>query len=287
MNTTIRFPNLGLEFNPGRYIELPFIDIAYYGILVTCGMLAGCAIAYAEAKRTKQNTDDYWDIFTYIMISAIVGARLYYVIFEWEYYSQNLLEIFNIRNGGLAVYGGIIACAITLFFYTRKKKLSLSLIADTFALGLVMGQIIGRWGNFFNREAFGGYTENLFAMQIPVSEANGVTYELLEKAIEINGEFFIQVHPTFLYESLWNLMLFIFLLLYRNHKKFDGEVFSLYLVGYGIGRAIIEGLRTDQLTIGNTGIAASQLLSIILVIAATFFIIYNRKKAAKKGLTTA
>lgn len=285
MNTTIRFPNLGLEFNPGQYIELPFINIAYYGILVTCGMLAGCAIAYAEAKRTKQNTDDYWDIFTYIMISAIVGARLYYVIFEWDYYSQNLLEIFNIRNGGLAVYGGIIACAIVLFFYTKKKKLNFALIADTAALGLVIGQAIGRWGNFFNREAFGGYTNNLLAMQIPVSEANGVTTELLEKAVEINGSLFIQVHPTFLYECLWNLMVFIILFLYRKHKKFDGEVFLFYVVGYGIGRALIEGLRTDQLIIGNTGIAASQLLSVVLVIAAIIFIIYKRK-SANKGLTT-
>lgn len=283
MNTTIRFPNLGLEFNPGKYINLPFIDIAYYGILVGIGMLAGFAITLYGAKRTKQNVDDYWDIVTYILISAIVGARIYYVIFQWEYYSQNLLEIFNLRQGGLAVYGGIILCAITLLIYTRKKNLNFWLMADTFAPGLVMGQIIGRWGNFFNREAFGGYTDGLFAMQIPVAESNGVTMELLEKAIEINGEPFIQVHPTFLYESLWNLMIFIILLLYRSHKKFDGEVFAVYAIGYGIGRAIIEVLRTDQLIINALGLPVSQLLSIVLILSFSGFVIYNRIRIKKSA----
>lgn len=281
MNTTIRFPNLGLEFNPGKAISIFGFDIAYYGIIIGCGMLIGALIAFAEAKRTKQNVDDYYDFTTYTLIAAILGARLYYVIFEWDYYSKNLLEIFNIRNGGLAVYGGIIASIITLYVFTRKRKLNFWLMADTAALGLVFGQMLGRWGNFFNREAFGGYTNNILAMQIPVSEANGVTADLLEKAITINGELFIQVHPTFLYESLWNLCLFAILLIYHTHKKFNGEVWCLYVAGYGIGRTLIEELRTDQLTIGNTGIAVSQFLSIVLVIAAISFIVYNRRKLKK------
>lgn len=282
MNTTIRFPNLGLEFHPGKSISVFGFEIAYYGIIIACGMLVGALIAYAEAKRTKQNVDDYIDFTTYTLIAAILGARIYYVIFEWDYYSKNLMEIFNIRNGGLAIYGGIIASVITLIIFTRIKKLNFWLMADTACLGLVVGQIIGRWGNFFNREAFGGYTDNLLAMQIPVSVSNGVTAGLLEKAVTINGELFIQVHPTFLYEGLWNLMIFILLLLYRKHKKFDGEVFALYVAGYGVGRAIIESLRTDQLIIKHLGLPASQLLSVLLVIASAGFIIYNRQKIKKQ-----
>lgn len=281
MNTTIRFPNLGLEFNPGKAISIFGFDVAYYGIIIGCGMIIGALIAFAEAKRTKQNLDDYYDFATYTLIAAILGARLYYVIFEWDYYSRNLLEIFNIRNGGLAVYGGIIASVITLLVFTRKRKLNFWIMADTAALGLVIGQAIGRWGNFFNREAFGGYTNNLLAMQIPVSEANGVTVELLEKAVTINGDLFIQVHPTFLYECVWNVCLFIILMIYHTHKKFDGEVWWFYVGGYGIGRSIIEGLRTDQLILGNTGIAVSQLLSIVLVCVAIGCIVYNRRKAKK------
>lgn len=281
MNTTIRFPNLGLELHPGKAITIFGFDIAYYGIIIACGMLIGALIAYSEARRTRQNVDDYIDFTTYTLIAAIIGARLYYVIFEWDYYSHNLLEIFNIRNGGLAIYGGIIASVITLIVFTRVKKLNFWLMADTACLGLVAGQIIGRWGNFFNREAFGGYTDNLFAMQLPVSVSNGVTAELLEKAVTINGDLFIQVHPTFLYEGCWNLCIFILLMLYRTHKKFDGEVFALYVAGYGIGRALIEGLRTDQLIIKALGLPVSQLLSILLVIASIAFIAYNRIQLKK------
>lgn len=282
MNQLIRFPNLGLDLYPGKSLTIFGFEIAYYAIAITIGMLAGANIAYAEAKRTNQNVEDYEDFTFFTIIAAIVGARLYYVIFEWDYYSNHLSEIFNIRQGGLAIYGGIIASVITLIVFTKIKKLNFWLMADTAVLGLVVGQIIGRWGNFFNREAFGGYTDNLFAMQIPVSVSNGVTPELLEHAVTINNEIFIQVHPTFLYESLWNLGVFILLLLYRNRKKFHGEVFSLYVLGYGVGRFFIEGLRTDQLIIKPFNLPVSQLLSLILVIASIAFISYNRIKLKKQ-----
>jgi len=284
-NTTIRFPNLNFEVHPGKSIEVFGIELAFYGMIIGLAMMVGVIIAYYEAKRTNQNVEDYLDFTIWTLIMAIVGARLYYVIFEWDYYGQHLLQIVTgIRDGGLAIYGGIIASLITLFIFTKIKKLNFWLMADTAVLGLVVGQIIGRWGNFFNREAFGGYTNSIFAMQIPVSEANGVTKDLLMNSYLYEGQSFIQVHPTFLYEGIWNLGLFILLMAYRKHKKFNGEVFALYLVGYGVGRAWIEGLRTDQLILPFFKVPVSQVLSIILVFAAIAFIAFNRIQLTRKSI---
>ena len=284
MNTTIRFPHLGLTLNPGKSFTVFGIEIAYYGVIIALGMLAGALVAYREAKKTGQKVDDYIDFTLYTLIAAIIGARIYYVIFEWDYYSAHPLEIFNLRAGGLAIYGGVLASALTLFIL---KKLKFWLMADTAVQGLIIGQIIGRWGNFFNREAFGGYTDSLFAMQLPVSEAKGITQELIEHLVTIDGVSYVQVHPTFLYEGTWNLLLFIGICLYKRHKKFDGEIFAIYLMGYGVGRFIIEGLRTDQLVIKALGgIAASQVLSIILIVLAVAFVIYNRVQLKKRTPVT-
>ena len=287
MNTTIRFPHLGLTLNPGKSFTVFGIEIAYYGVIIALGMLAGALVAYREAKKTGQKVDDYIDFTLYTLIAAIIGARIYYVIFEWDYYSAHPLEIFNLRAGGLAIYGGVIASALTLFIFTKVKKLKFWLMADTAVQGLIIGQIIGRWGNFFNREAFGGYTDSLFAMQLPVSEAKGITQELIEHLVTIDGVSYVQVHPTFLYEGTWNLLLFIGICLYKRHKKFDGEIFAIYVMGYGVGRFIIEGLRTDQLVIKALGgIAASQVLSIILIVLAVAFVIYNRVQLKKRTPVT-
>lgn len=287
MNTTIRFPHLGLTLNPGKSFTVFGIEIAYYGVIIALGMLVGALVAYREAKKTGQKVDDYIDFTLYTLIAAIIGARIYYVIFEWDYYSAHPLEIFNLRAGGLAIYGGVIASALTLFIFTKVKKLKFWLMADTAVQGLIIGQIIGRWGNFFNREAFGGYTDSLFAMQLPVSEAKGITQELIEHLVTIDGVGYVQVHPTFLYEGTWNLLLFIGICLYKRHKKFDGEIFAIYLMGYGVGRFIIEGLRTDQLVIKALGgIAASQVLSIILIVLAVAFVIYNRVQLKKRTPVT-
>ena len=283
MNTTIRFPHLGLTLNPGKSFTVFGIEIAYYGVIIALGMLAGALVAYREAKKTGQKVDDYIDFTLYTLIAAIIGARIYYVIFEWDYYSAHPLEIFNLRAGGLAIYGGVLASVLTLFIFTKVKKLKFWLMADTAVQGLIIGQIIGRWGNFFNREAFGGYTDSLFAMQLPVSEAKGITQELIEHLVTVDGVSYVQVHPTFLYEGTWNLLLFIGICLYKRHKKFDGEVFAIYLMGYGVGRFIREGLRTDQLVIKALGgIAASQVLSIILIVLAAAFVIYNRVQLKKR-----
>ena len=287
MNTTIRFPHLGLTLNPGKSFTVFGIEIAYYGVIIALGMLAGALVAYREAKKTGQKVDDYIDFTLYTLIAAIIGARIYYVIFEWDYYSAHPLEIFNLRAGGLAIYGGVLASALTLFIFTKVKKLKFWLMADTAVQGLIIGQIIGRWGNFFNREAFGGYTDSLFAMQLPVSEAKGITQELIEHLVTVDGVSYVQVHPTFLYEGTWNLLLFIGICLYKRHKKFDGEIFAIYLMGYGVGRFIIEGLRTDQLVIKALGgIAASQVLSIILIVLAVAFVIYNRVQLKKRTPVT-
>ena len=216
-----------------------------------------------------------------------MGARIYYVIFAWDLYRDNLLEIFNIRHGGLAIYGGIIGATIAVFTYSRVKKMSFSVMTDCIAPGLLVGQIIGRWGNFFNREAFGGYTDGLFAMQLPVSAVreNEITSQMWEHLTAVNGVDMIQVHPTFLYEGMWNLGVLILLWLYRKHKKFNGEVFLLYLVGYGIGRAWIEGLRTDQLLLPAVGIPVSQVLSVCLAVGAAAAILIRRKKKRKNTVT--
>ena len=277
MNTTIRFPHLGLTLNPGKSFTVFGIEIAYYGVIIALAMLMGALVAYREAKKTGQKVDDYVDFTLYTLIAAIIGARIYYVIFEWDYYSAHPLEIFNLRAGGLAIYGGVLASVLTLFIFTKVKKLKFWLMADTAVQGLIIGQIIGRWGNFFNREAFGGYTDGLFAMQLPVSAAKGITQELIEHLVTIDGVSYVQVQPTFLYEGVWNLLLFIGICIYKRHKKFDGEIFAIYLMGYGIGRFFIEGLRTDQLVIKALGgIAASQVLSIVLILLGAAFVIYNR-----------
>lgn len=282
MNTTIRFPHLGLTLNPGKSFTVFGIGIAYYGVIIALAMLMGALVAYREAKKTGQKVDDYVDFTLYTLIAAIIGARIYYVIFEWDYYSAHPLEIFNLRAGGLAIYGGVLASVLTLFIFTKVKKLKFWLMADTAVQGLIIGQIIGRWGNFFNREAFGGYTDGLFAMQLPVSEAKGITQELIEHLVTIDGVSYVQVHPTFLYEGVWNLLLFIGICIYKRHKKFDGEIFAIYLMGYGIGRFFIEGLRTDQLVIKELGgIAASQVLSIVLILLGAAFVIYNRVSLKK------
>ena len=287
MNTTIRFPHLGLTLNPGKSFTMFGIEIAYYGVIIALGMLAGALVAYREAKKTGQKVDDYIDFTLYTLIAAIIGARIYYVIFEWDYYSAHPLEIFNLRAGGLAIYGGVLASVLTLFIFTKVKKLKFWLMADTAVQGLIIGQIIGRWGNFFNREAFGGYTDSLFAMQLPVAEAKGITQELIEHLVTVDGVSYVQVHPTFLYEGTWNLLLFIGICLYKRHKKFNGEIFAIYLMGYGVGRFIIEGLRTDQLVIKALGgIAASQVLSIMLIILAAAFVIYNRVQLKKRTPVT-
>lgn len=279
---SISFPNLGIELESvGKSINVFGFEIAYYGIIIGLAILTGIIIVEREARLTGQNKEDYTDFAFYAIIFSIIGARLYYVIFSWDSYKGDLLKIINIRQGGLAIYGGIIAAAATMYVFTKKRRLNFLQMADTACIGLVTGQIIGRWGNFFNREAFGGYTDCLFAMRLPIADVRGndISNEILR---HMAGENYIQVHPTFLYESLWNLGLLICIILYKKYKRFNGEVFLIYVLGYGAGRLWIEGLRTDQLLIPNTSIPVSQLLSGIMVITAAALIIVKRKTHIQK-----
>lgn len=281
MNTAINFPNLGIYLDHvGKSISVFGFEIAYYGIIMGSSILLGLFLAEREAKRTGQDPDTYTDMIIYAIIFSIICARAYYVIFSWENYKDNLLSIFNLRQGGIAIYGSLIGAVATVYVYCKVKKLSFLQMTDTACMGLVAGQILGRWGNFFNREAFGGYTDGLLAMQLPVSavRAHEITDEMWAHVQVIGGEQFIQVHPTFLYESLWNLGVICFLYWYRTRKKFQGELFLVYLLGYGLGRVWIEALRTDQLQIGNTGIPVSQLLAGVLILFSLCMIFLGRKK---------
>lgn len=279
----IAFPNLGIYLKSiPKSFNLFGIEIAFYGVIIGIAIVAGILLAVREAKKTGQDPDMYWDFALYAVIFSIIGARAYYVFFSWDLYKDDLLSIFNTRNGGLAIYGGVIAAFITLFVYSKVKKKNAFQIGDTAIFGLILGQIIGRWGNFTNREAFGQYSDGLFAMRLPIAavRSNEITAEMADHVVD--GINYIQVHPTFLYESMGNLLILILMLLYRKKKKFQGEMCLFYLGGYGILRFFVESLRTDQLHIPNTNLAVSQLLGIALFVFAIVVEIIVRTNLRKK-----
>ena len=302
----IIFPKLGIWLNQvANGVDIFGYHIAFYGIVIGIGMLCGWLTAEWTARRTGQNTEIYLDYALVVILTAVIGARLYYVVFTFDEFAEHPLSVLNLRTGGLAIYGGIIAAVVTTIIFARVKKYSFGLLADTGCIGLVTGQVIGRWGNFFNREAFGKYTDGLFTMQLNVKDVSSAFWkstsvtrlkeiyegkpaalnriiEIRDKITTINGEQYIQVHPTFLYESLWNVCLLIFLVLFTKHKKFDGEVILFYLAGYGLGRVWMEGLRTDQLFLWNTPFAVSQILSGIIFVMAVIVIFVKRRWIVRK-----
>lgn len=280
MHYDILFPHLGITLNHvGKTISVFGFDVAYYGIIIGTAILLGFWIATSEAKRTGQNPEDYLDMGIFGVIVGIAGARIYYVIFSWDMYKDNLLDIFNLREGGLAIYGGVIGAVMAVLICAKVKHISAPLIFDTIAMALVNGQMLGRWGNFFNREAFGEYTDSLFAMKLPVDAVrSGDITDLMWKNVQsVDGVQYIQVHPTFLYESFWCAVVLLVLFLYQKHKKYNGELFLMYLFGYGLGRAWIEGLRTDQLILPGVGLPVSQLLACAIVVITGVMMIYMRK----------
>jgi len=301
--TNIRFPNLGIELkNVPTGIDIFGFRIAFYGMIIGFGMLCGFLIAEWVAKKTGQDPELYLDFALIAIVVSVIFTRLGYVVFSWDEFKDNLLEIFNLRSGGLMIYGGIFGAILSAVVFSKVKKYPFWLLADTGCIGLITGQIIGRWGNFFNREAFGKYTDSLFAMQLNIKD---VSYdfrmpvvslaekyagrqaaferimEIRNNIVRVNGAEYIQVHPTFLYESLWNLAVLIILIIYTKRKKFDGEIMLLYLAGYGLGRVWIEGLRTDQLFLWGTPIPISQLISALIVLFSVGMIIYKRGKLKK------
>ena len=267
----IAFPHLGIYLkNVPQYIMIGSFPVAMYGIMIALAMLSGLLLASHMAKKTGLNPDTIWDIGVYLLVLSVVGARIYYVIFMWDMYKDNLLQIFNLRGGGLAIYGGIIGGITTVAVYSKIKKVNVGLLLDTCAYGLVLGQIIGRWGNFFNREVFGGYTDSLLAMKFPASMARASDISADIAAHMSDG--CIQVHPTFLYEGIWNFCLLML----------HGQIILLYLMGYGIGRALIETIRTDQLFIPGTTVPVNMVMGICVAIAALTAIVIGISRAGKK-----
>ena len=267
----IAFPHLGIYLNNvPRSFSIFGFQIALYGVIIGIGVICGVLMAAHVSKKENMDPDMIWDFAIYAIIFSIIGARIYYVVFEWDMYKDNLLDIFNLRNGGLAIYGAVIAAFLTLFIYTRIKKQSFLQMVDVCVPGLILGQAIGRWGNFTNREVFGGYTDNLLAMRLPklAVRARDITPDIDAHTVIINSVEYIQVHPTFLYECLWNLLILCLMLIYHKHKKFNGETWLLYLGGYGLGRFWIEAIRTDQLYLTGTSVPVSQLVAVFCVVTA-------------------
>ena len=256
----ITFPNLGISVNPSRVaFNVLGKDIYWYGIIIAAGFLLAVIYAMRRAPSFGLTEDNILDMLFVAVPLAIVCARLYYCIFYWDLYRDNPIAILYVWEGGLAIYGGVIGAVIGVAIFCRVKKLPIGPLLDVGSLGLLIGQMIGRWGNFMNREAHGAITDGFFKMGI-ADAAGNVTY----------------YQPTFLYESVWNLVGFVALHFYSKRRKFDGEVFLLYLAWYGLGRAWIEGLRTDCLYLFNTGIRVSQLLAALSCVAAIAVLVYVR-----------
>ena len=270
-DAAISFPMLGgLSIDPPYSFTVFGFEIYFYGVIIAAGFILAALFCARQAGKFGLSSDDLFDFVIWLIPSCIIGARLYYVLFRLDYFTANPSEIFSVRDGGLAIYGGIIAGVIAGILVCKRKRIPVLALGDLAAFGLLIGQAIGRWGNFINREAFGVETDVFCRMGLTTSD--GVT---------------IFVHPTFLYESLWNLtgLVILCLLLRRGARKYDGQFTWLYVLWYGLGRAWIEGLRTDCLYIGSTDIRVSQLLAILSALAAAVVLIINAgKKHSPDGL---
>ncbi|NCB50512.1 MAG: prolipoprotein diacylglyceryl transferase [Clostridia bacterium] len=263
-DAAISFPMLGdWSINPSASYQLFGHTFYWYGTIIALGFLLAVLYCAHMAPRFGLTADNLYDLIVWILPVGIIGARIYYVVSEWANYSENLVNIFKIWEGGLAIYGGIIAGIITIIIWSRAKKIPVTATLDLCSFGVIIGQTIGRWGNFMNREAF-GYETDIFCRM-------GLTQP---------GQETVYVHPTFLYESVWNLTGFVLLNIWvrKKGRKYDGQVFILYVLWYGIGRALVEGLRTDSLYIGGTDIRVSQLLAALSAAAAAVALIVGAKR---------
>ncbi|AUN15473.1 prolipoprotein diacylglyceryl transferase [[Clostridium] sordellii] len=231
------------------------IDVMWYGILMAIGMILGTLIALKEAKRVGIKEDNILDLAIIAIPVGLICARLYYVIFNWEYYASNPSQVFNFRGGGMAIHGALIGGVLAGYLFSRYKKINFFKLADTVIIGMPLAQAIGRWGNFINKEAHGGPTN-------------------LPWGIMVDG---VKVHPTFLYESIWDFGIFVFLWMFRKKKSYEGQIIVLYAILYSLGRFFIEGLRTDSLMIGPLRMA--QVISLVGVIGGLIAHIYLSKKS--------
>ncbi len=285
--THVYFDGLGIDFNlPSVAFTLFGHQFHWYGIIIAFGFALAVLYGGRGAYKWKMSLDGMTDVLLWGTIFGIIGARVYYVAFEWEYYAKHLSEIPAIWNGGIAIYGGIIGALLGAAIGCKVGKIDYLNLLDLGALGLLIGQGIGRWGNFFNQEAFGTNTETaLFRMWSPKIKE---TLEASASALSAKGmdvDPALPVHPTFLYESVWCLLSFLILhIIVNKYRKFKGEIFMLYGVLYGAERMIVEGMRTDSLYIVNTNLRVSQLLSMIIVVVALAFFIFFMIRVKKNTL---
>ena len=260
----ISFPMLGdWSIDPPYSFNLFGLEIYFYGVIIALGFILAALYCAKRAKEFGLSSDELYELVIWLIPTCIIGARVYYVLFKLDYFIANPNKIFALRDGGLAIYGGIIAGIIVGIIWCRAKKIRVFAVADLTAFGLLIGQSVGRWGNFINREAFGAQTEIFCRM--------GLTVPGFET---------LYVHPTFLYESLWNFFGLIVLHIWskKGKRKYDGQIFWLYILWYGLGRAWIEGLRSDSLYIGSTDIRVSQLLAIVSAVVSLVILIINARK---------
>ncbi len=262
----ITFPNLGISVDPSRVAFSIFgKDVYWYGILIALGFLLATLYCCKRAPHFGLVEDNVLDMLLYVAPVAIIGARVYYCVFYWDLFRDNPISCLYIWEGGLAIYGGVIAGALALLVYSKVKKVKASVLLDLGGLGLLIGQMIGRWGNFVNREAYGAPTDSFLKMGLET--ANGVDY----------------YHPTFFYESMWNLAGFLILHWYSKRRKYDGQIFTLYVAWYGLGRGFIEGLRMDSLYLFDTGLRVSQILGFASCLVAVGLLIWNLYLSPKRN----
>lgn len=277
---TVSFEHLGISLQMNRVaFQLGGLKVHWYALIILLGVILGFLYATYFAKKEKLETDTLYDVLLWGLPSAIVGARLYYVLFNFSEYVNRPGDIFKVWEGGIAIYGAVIAAALSTYIYAKVKKLPVLQLFDMGAFGLIVGQAVGRWGNFVNQEAFGTNTDSLFAMS-----GNLIRSQLIKMqsaGIAVNPD--MGVHPTFLYESVWNLVGAAILGLFHKKKKHHGQVFFLYLVWYGFGRFFIEGLRTDSLYFFSLRI--SQVVALVTVIVGICVLIYLQKKPIKEPET--
>ena len=281
-NYIISFPGLGIEINPPAGFSIGSYEVRFYGLIIALGLILAVAYSLRRKEQFGLCEDDLMDGVLWIAPFAIVCARLYYCIFEWDMYADNPISILYIWEGGLAIYGAVIGAAIGIIIHCKLiKKISVLAVLDVVSIGFLIGQMLGRWGNFFNREAHGGVTDSFLRMG-------------LHNPVTGNGNYY---HPTFLYESLWNLVGFLLLHFFSKKRKYDGQVALMYVAWYGLGRALIEGLRTDSLWWGNFRVsqvlAAASCLVALIVLAVMAFRphdpadLFVNKVAAKKAAAEA
>lgn len=285
MEMSIRFPGLGLVFDyVPRSFQIFGMEFTIYGVLIAVGALLGMGLVTLEAKRNGEDQNRYLDMMLISLLVSVAGSRLFYVAFSWGFYKENLNAILDFRNGGYALYGGLLFGFLAAAVFCRITKTSFWQSADIACPGILLGQAIGRWGNFFNRESFGEYTDLPWAMQIPVSTVRSgeVSGAMRDNLLTINGISYIQVQPIFLYESLWCLLLFLLLMAMRRKKKYEGELFMIYLAGYGLGRFFFEWFRTDKLYIPGTKVGISLVISAILFAVFMPVVIIRRVMAQKR-----